>query len=58
MDRWCADNSVKIEKIFPLAIPNQTSTISMHILSLVIILKLSSGNENMDVWQVDNFVKY
>ena len=39
----------KIDEICPLAIPNQISTISMHIPSLVKIhwclLKLSSGNE-------------
>ena len=40
----------KINEICPLAIPNQISTISMYILSLVKIhlylLKLSYGNEN------------
>ena len=43
----------KFDKICPLAIPNQISTISMHIPSMVKIhwclLRLSSGNENMDV---------
>ena len=48
----------KIEEICPLAIPNQISTISMHIPSLVKIhwclLKLSSGNEKrMDVRRTD-----
>ena len=42
----------KINEICQLATPNQISTISMHKLSLVKIhcnlLKLSSGNENMD----------
>ena len=46
-----ADNSVKIDEICPLAIPNQISLMSMHIASLIKIpcylLKLSSGNENM-----------
>ena len=45
----------------PISNPNQISTISMHIPSLVKIywhlLKLLSGNENKDVWWVDNFVK-
>ena len=40
----------KFDEIYPLAIPNQISTISMHIPSLVKIhwslLKISSGNEN------------
>ena len=53
-----ADNSVKI---CPLAIPNQLSLMSMHIASLVKIpcylLKLSSGNEDMDVSRADNSVK-
>ena len=48
-----ADNSVIFNEICPLAIPNQISTISMHIPSLDKIhwclLKLSSGNE-MDGW--------
>ena len=52
---------LRIDKICPLAIPNHISTISMHILSLVKIhwylLKLSPGNENMDVLQADNSVK-
>ena len=42
----------KIDEICPLTSPNQISTISMHTPSLVKIywclLKLSSGNENMD----------
>ena len=45
----------------PLAIPNQISTISMHIPSLVKIhwclLKESSGNENMGVSRADNSIK-
>ena len=56
-----ADNSVKIDEICPLAIPNQISLMSMHIASLVKIpcylLKLSSGNENMGVSRADNSVK-
>ena len=55
---WWADNSVKIDKICPLAIPNQIFTISMHIPSLVKIhwylLKLLSVNKNKTyVWQMD-----
>ena len=46
-------NPSKFDKICPLAIPNQISTTSMHIPSLVkihwCILKLSSGNENMSM---------
>ena len=48
---------LKIDEICPLAFSNQIFKISMHILSLVKIywylLKLSSGNENKDVWQWD-----
>ena len=53
----------KFDEICPLAIPNQISTISMYIPSLVNIylclLKLSSGNgnENMGVSRADNSVK-
>ena len=51
----------KIDKICPLAIPNQITTISIQKPSLVKIhwhsLKLSSGNENMNKWQADNSVK-
>ena len=51
----------KIGKICPLAIEDQLSTKSMHIPSLVkihcYILKLSSGNENMDMLLADNSVK-
>ena len=53
----------KIEEICPLAIPNQISTISMHIHvpSLVKIHwhlpKLLSGNKNMDMLWADNSVK-
>ena len=48
----------KIDEICPLAIPNQISTISMHIPSLVkthwCLLKLSSGNKKwMDGWTYD-----
>ena len=48
----------KIDEICPLAIPNQISTISMHIPSLVkthwCLLKLSSGKEKwMDGWTYD-----
>ena len=50
-----------IDEICPLAIPNQTSLISMHVLSLVKIpwhlLKLSSGNKNMGMSQADNSIK-
>ena len=56
-----ADNSVKNWRNWPLAIPNQISTIAMHIPSLVKIhwslLKLSSGNENMGVSRADNSLK-
>ena len=51
----------KINEICPLTIPNQISTISMHIPSMLKIhwylLKLSSRNENMDVLQEDNCQK-
>ena len=51
----------KFDKICPLAIPNQISTISMHIPSLVKIhwclLKLSSGNENNGLSRADNSIK-
>ena len=51
----------KFDEICPLAIPNQISTIPIHIPSLVNIhwclLKLSSGNQNMDVSWADNSVK-
>ena len=44
----------KNDEFSPLAIPNQISTISMHIPSLMKIhwhsLKLSSGNKNTDGW--------
>ena len=52
------DNSVKNNKICPLAIPNQISTISMHTPGLVQIhwylFMLSSGNETSDVSRADN----
>ena len=48
----------KIDEICPWAIPNQISTISMHIPGLVKIhwclLKLSSGNEKWMDWLTDN----
>ena len=48
----------KIDVMYPNAIPNQISTTSMHISSLVIIrwelLKLLSWNENTDVSRADN----
>ena len=51
----------KFDKICPLAIPKQISTISMHIPSFMKIhrylLNLSSGNGNMDVSRADNSVK-
>ena len=51
----------KFDKICPLAIPNQISTVLMHIPSLVKIhwclLKLSSGNENTGMSRADNSVK-
>ena len=51
----------KFDKISPLAIPKQISTISMHIPSLVKIhwclLKLSSCKENMGVSRAGNSVK-
>ena len=51
----------KLTKFAHIAIPNQISTISTHIPSLVKIhwclLKLSSGNENMGVSRADNSVK-
>ena len=51
----------KFDEICLLAILNQISTISMHILSLVkihwCILKLSSVNENMGMSRADNSVK-
>ena len=54
-----ADNYVKIW--LKLAIPKQISLRSIHIASLVKIpcylLKLLSGNENMDVSRTDNSVK-
>ena len=50
----------KIDKICPLAIPNQI-TKSRHTPSLVTIYwylhKLSSGNKNKDMWQADNCQK-
>ena len=50
-----------IVEICPLAIPNQSSFISMHVPSFVKIpwhlLKLSSGNENMGVSRAHNYVK-
>ena len=56
-----ADNSVKICRICPLAIPNQISLMSMHIASLVKIpcylLKLSFGNETMGMSRTDKSVK-
>ena len=54
----------KIDEICPLAIPNQISTISMHIPSLVKIhcclLKLSSRSKRqtegwMDIWQTNRY---
>ena len=62
--KWCLGQITpsKFDKICPLAIPIQISTISMHIPSLVKIhwclLKLSSGNENMGVSRADNSVKF
>ena len=51
----------KIDKIFPSAIPNQVSTVSIHTPSLVKIhwhlLKVSSRNENTDISRADNSVK-
>ena len=47
---------VKTDKICPLAIPNQISTISKHIPSLVKSLWIysrSSRNKNTDGWQMD-----
>ena len=47
---------VKTDKICPLAIPNQISTISTHIPSLVKshwIYSRSSRNKNTDGWQMD-----
>ena len=56
-----ADNSVKIDEICPLAIPNQISLMSIYIASLVKIpcylLKLLSGNKNMSMSRADNSVK-
>ena len=53
-----ADNSVKIDKIWPLAIPKQI-TIWMHTPSFLKIhwhlLKLWSRNENIDVLREDNY---
>ena len=50
----------KFNEICQWAIPKQTSTISMHIPSLVKIhwylLKLSSRNENTDISQADNSI--
>ena len=61
MDVSRADNSVQIDEICPLAIPNLISLLSILIGSLVKIpcylLKLSSGNENMGVSRADNSVK-
>ena len=49
----------KFDDICPLAIPNQISTMSMHIPSLVKIhwclLKLSSGTEKTDGWTTDGW---
>ena len=51
----------KVDKICPSAIPNQISTISMHISGLVKIhwqlLKLSSRKKNSDMLRADNAVK-
>ena len=51
---------LKFDEIFPLAIRNQISTISMHIPSLVkthwCLFKLSSGNENMGASRADNSI--
>ena len=51
----------KVDKICPLAIPNQISFISMHVPSLVKIrwhlLKLSSRNGNMGLSRADNSIK-
>ena len=53
-----ADYVIKIDEICPLAIPNQISTISMHLPSLKkmhwSLLKLSSGNEKRTDGQTDN----
>ena len=64
MDVSWEDNSAKKKKkkkMTKLAIPNQISTITMHIPSLVKIhwylLKLSSGNENIDVSRADKSIK-
>ena len=64
MKIWMSGGQItqsKVDEICPLAIPNQISTISMHIPSLVKIhwhlLKLLFRNENTDVWQADNSVK-
>ena len=46
-----------IDEIYPLAIPNKISFISMHVPSLVKsldIYKLSSRNEDTDVSRADN----
>ena len=63
MKIWMCRGQITLSKIdenCPLAIPNQISTISMHIPILVKIywylLKLTSGNENTDVLQADHSV--
>ena len=52
---------LKVDVFCPFEIPNQISTISMHMPSLVKIhcylLRLSSVNENTNVWQADNCQK-
>ena len=54
-----ADNSKKIDRFFPLAIPNHISLISTYVPSLFEIprhlLKLWSWNENMGVSWADNY---
>ena len=59
-DVWPAD-ICQIWEIFPLVIPNQISTILIYIPNLVKIhsylLKLSSVNENMDMWRAGNSIK-
>ena len=55
------DNSEKIWRNLPLAIPNQISLMSLHIASLdkipCYLLKLLSGNKNMGVSRAYNSVK-
>ena len=59
---YCGQKTLtKIDEICPSAIPNQISTISIHIWSVVKIhwdlLKLSSENLNTDLLRADNSVK-